>query len=304
MGNDEKLMISYKRERSHDYVMPGACGVLYEGEMHFFGGAYAEDDDKWGRQHFVIETKRTGQIVNMMQKKDLDIGFNDPVCGTFEMTSERFPWFQTSVVLLCFDHNHRQSCYTFDRDSNLRNIGDSNFRHARSGLAKYNDYILTVGGYNQYTEGLKLESDKNSSWSVIDPEFKFIKGKAISGHTLLAIDSSDVYEEYVLLIGGQNQNPDNLRYLRKVFKFNGTWSTFGNFNNARFNHNSIYWNGAVYIFGGQYSWNWYDLNTRSEVWYIKDSPDQFQTVENWPILENWNMPFLFIISDSFFPDFG
>ena len=31
-------MISYRREPSHDYTMRGACGVLFEGEIHFFGG--------------------------------------------------------------------------------------------------------------------------------------------------------------------------------------------------------------------------------------------------------------------------
>ena len=37
-GNTDKLMISYRREPSHDYTMRGACGVIYQGDMHFFGG--------------------------------------------------------------------------------------------------------------------------------------------------------------------------------------------------------------------------------------------------------------------------
>ena len=36
-GNRDKLMISYRRERTHDYTIDGACGVLFEGEIHFFG---------------------------------------------------------------------------------------------------------------------------------------------------------------------------------------------------------------------------------------------------------------------------
>ena len=38
-GNNDKLMISYKRVPSHDYTMWEACGVLFEGEIHFFGGS-------------------------------------------------------------------------------------------------------------------------------------------------------------------------------------------------------------------------------------------------------------------------
>ena len=34
-GNKDKLMITYRREPSHDYTMYGACGVLFEGEIHF-----------------------------------------------------------------------------------------------------------------------------------------------------------------------------------------------------------------------------------------------------------------------------
>ena len=67
-GNNDKLMISYRREWSHDYSMHGACGVLFEGEIHFFGGYRSEID--LSRQHFVIETKRSGQTVKMTKKED------------------------------------------------------------------------------------------------------------------------------------------------------------------------------------------------------------------------------------------
>ena len=80
-GNKDKLMISYRREPSHDYTMFGACGVLFEGEIHFFGGwNYTIDDGDnldfdLTRQHFVIETKRRGQLVQMTKKQDLEIEF-------------------------------------------------------------------------------------------------------------------------------------------------------------------------------------------------------------------------------------
>ena len=107
-GNKDKLMISYRREPSHDYTMFGACGVLFEGEIHFFGGVYYIDKSfeheaiDFSRQHFIIETQRNGQLIKMTKKKDLEIGLNKPSCTTFEMTSEYFPWFQTNVVILCF----------------------------------------------------------------------------------------------------------------------------------------------------------------------------------------------------------
>ena len=52
-GNMDKLMISYRREPSHDYAMSGACGVLFQGELHFFGGEfYSMDDDSLVADYF------------------------------------------------------------------------------------------------------------------------------------------------------------------------------------------------------------------------------------------------------------
>ena len=36
-------------------------------------------------------------------------------------------------------------------------------------------------------------------------------------------------------------------------------------------HNSIYWNGAVYVIGGSRD------KTKIEIWNIKNSPDEFKT---------------------------
>ena len=130
-GNRDKLMISYRREQTHDYTMYGACGVLFEGEIHFFGGynytADDMDDVDFSRQHFVIETQRSGQLVKMTKKEDLEIGFEVTSCSSFEMTSEYFSWFKTNVVILCFDLYHTKSCYSFH--GKLTHIGDSNHRH-------------------------------------------------------------------------------------------------------------------------------------------------------------------------------
>ena len=65
-GDQDKLMITYRRDRSHDYTMQGACGVVYQGDMHFFGG---RRPFQW--QHFKIEKRRSEKLVKMTKLKDL-----------------------------------------------------------------------------------------------------------------------------------------------------------------------------------------------------------------------------------------
>ena len=200
-GNRDKLMISYRREPSHDYTMAGACGVLFQGEIHFFGGRnYSSYGIDFSRQHFVIETKRSGQLVKMSEKKDLETGFYRPSCSSFEITN---------VVILCFDYEHRdinkdcKSCFSFD--GKLAYISDSNYEHYIGGLTKYKEGLLTVGGFNQKTEILKIDENKNFDWSVLEIDLKFTPGYRIFDHSLVTVESSDINEEYVLLIGGRNE---------------------------------------------------------------------------------------------------
>ena len=61
LGNADKLMVSYERIPSHDYTMYGACSVVYEGDIHFFGGFNYFHHFDFTRQHFVIETQRSGK---------------------------------------------------------------------------------------------------------------------------------------------------------------------------------------------------------------------------------------------------
>ena len=113
--------------------------------------------------------------------------------------------------------------------------------------------------------------------------------------------SSD-FKRTSVLIGGSYLNESNhLRIMNNIFKFNGTWFPFGQLNKPRFNHNSIFWNGAVYVIGGFYDSGKAE-NTKMEIWNIKDSPNRFRTNENWPELFKWFWPHLFIVPDSFFPD--
>ena len=76
-GDQDKLMITYYRDQTHDYTMTGACGVIYQGDMHFFGGDRYDIQRgnsvyDFAKQHFIIETHRSGKMVQMKKMKDLD----------------------------------------------------------------------------------------------------------------------------------------------------------------------------------------------------------------------------------------
>ena len=139
LGNEDRLMISYHRDlSSHNYSMEGACSVLYEGEMHFFGAepnaAYHSGND-YLSQHFTIEMKRTGRMVEMKRQHNLDIKFWKPSCSSFDIISEYFPWLSKNIVVLCFSINHESFCYSFDGNSigeiSNATIDKSNFEHHR-----------------------------------------------------------------------------------------------------------------------------------------------------------------------------
>ena len=258
------------------------------------------------------------------------------------MTSEYFPWFNANVVILCFGLSNEKSCYSFDGqlthfgDSNyehlyggltkynggLLTLGGGSFgdgfgssSYGFDGQSYYMDPYIMEDSYfsqlelpstgfrgNRRTEILKINESKTTSWSVVELEFEFTPGEYIRDHSLVTIESSDINEEYVLLIGGW-RDESLMKFERvfdKVFKFNGTWFPFGQLNKPRIYHNSIYWNGAVYVIGGRY--NYVDTETKMEIWNINNSPDQFKTKENWPELFAWDYPHLFIVPDSYFPD--
>ena len=228
---------------------------------------------------------------------------------------------------------HPRACHLFDGKLTIAKfIDDSNFDHFGGGynfgvMTKYKGGLMTVGGdrrrrrrtdpspllntENQKTEILKRDDNRRFSWYVIEPDFEFIQGVSITHHSLVTVASSHTTEEYVLLIGGLGES---FTVSKNVFKFNGTWYHFGHLKTARHYHNSIYWNGAVYVIGGNYDCDPQAMSTeptyvdncettKIEIWNIKDSPDQFKTTENWPELFDWESPHLFIVPDSFFPDY-
>ena len=303
-GNNDKLMITYRREPSHNYSMNGACSVIYQGDIHFFGGYPRNEGSPQGRlvslhrQHFVIETRRSGKQVKMTQMRDLEIGISAASCSSFDITSNYFPGFSKNIVVLCFAFFNKKTCYSFD--GKQINIGDSNYPHWEGGLTKYKRTLLTISGIwsPQKTELLKRNRNGTFIWSVVESEFIFTEGHHISYHSLVTIPISDFNEEYVLRIGGVSDQ----ELSKNVFKFNGTWSHFGQLNKPRHYQKTIYWHGAVYVIGGTHGrLNGGDL-TKMEIWKIEDSPDQFKTSENWPELDEWTQPHLYIVPDSFFPD--
>ena len=96
-GDQDKLMITYERDPTQDYSLNKACGVIYQGGIHFFGGddrpgdlrkinhirkisgeppsrsSYPRDlSADFTKQHLIIETHRSGKMVKMKKMKDLD----------------------------------------------------------------------------------------------------------------------------------------------------------------------------------------------------------------------------------------
>ena len=181
------------------------------------------------------------------------------------------------MVLLCFNFYHQKSCYSFDGE--LTYIADSNYEHVFGKLTKYKESYMTLGGgklaggkmiANQKTEILNRDENNKFSWSVFETDVIFTRAKGISGHSLVTVESSDIHEEYVLLIGGINEK----RNIQKnVFKFNGTWSSFGKLNKPRADHSSIYWNGAIHVIGGTHTDDNDGRKTKTEIWSITDSHD-------------------------------
>ena len=198
------------------------------------------------------------------------------------------------------------SCFSYDGE--LNSIANSNSTHWQAGLAKYKNKLITVGGY--HLEGSnsgrteQMERMKNGTfiWSVVAHRFS-----SAQDHSLVTVPPSDMNEEFVLLIGGTvtayDQSGNFGAFHDIVLKFNGTWSYFGMLKKRRKYHSSIYWNGAVYVIGGIHGNLDENRKVKMEVWKIHDSPNEFNTSENWPELFDWFKPHLFIVEDSFFPDY-
>ena len=110
------------------------------------------------KQHFSIESKFDGKMPKMIKHDDLEIGFNSPACASYELTHKLI---KKSVVALCFDADHNQSCFYYDgRTGKITKFPDSTYPHWFGGLANYKEGLITAGGYwNQIGERLQLNRD-------------------------------------------------------------------------------------------------------------------------------------------------
>ena len=303
-------MITFAREPSQNYTMKGACSVIYKGEMHFFGGeefSFGLGDDGRPRfyefryQHFAIEARKSGRMPKMTQKEDLDIGMKFHACSTFLPLSKE-------IVILCFpktttmhfsDDMEYSACFLFD--GKITYIGQTNFRHFQGTLTQYKKNLIAIGDdlESYKTEIMERQANGSFIWSEVKYDFKFPYEK-LDDFFLTKIPATDFYEEYVLLTGGKIGFMDDT-HVKNVFKFNGSWFDFGELKKPRGSHSSIYWNGAVYIIGGFGGFD--DDKRKIEIWKIEESPDQFRSSENWPELYTWLDPHLFVVPDSFFPNY-
>ena len=136
IGNEDKIITSFNTKGSErKYSFDGACGVMYKGIMHFFGG-YSLD---YPNQHFGLSEKR-----NFVKYKYLGIGFHLPQCSTFKISKPNSQSADKEVVLLCFDAIHKKNCYQYD-DGELTHFVDANKGHYLARLGKYKNQLITVG---------------------------------------------------------------------------------------------------------------------------------------------------------------
>ena len=265
IGNEDKIITSFNK--NGDVWFVGACGVIYQGIIHFFGGL-------WENQHFGFDEKR-----NFVKYENLATNFQFPQCSTFDISNSQSG--NKEVVLLCFDWEHEKYCYQF-ADGKLTHFIDANESHHSARLGKYKDQLITVGGVtNQKTETLCRSYNGRYKWTL-RPEYNFAPTGDIFDYSMVNVQKMGSHEEYLLLIGGKYG--DNVHtWLDKVHKYNGRWSYFGKLQTTRAYHNSVFLDGRVFIIGG--SGNDDNKWMKTEIWDISKS--RFETKSTWPELNNW-----------------
>ena len=75
-------------------------------------------------------------------------------------------------------------------------------------------------------------------------------------------------------------------YSKKVHKYNGSWSFFGNLRKTRAFHSSLFLDGRVLIIGGGV--NWGNRWQKTEIWDTKSSKVRFPISANKVPLFNFN----------------
>ena len=269
IGNDDTIITSFNTNK--EYELLGACGVIYQGIIHFFGGGQYSN---YRTQHFGFDEKR-----NFVKYENLKLNFEIPQCSTFSTLKPNSQSVDKEIVLLCFDYNHQKNCYQY-ADGSLTHFVDANESHYRARLGEFKNQLITVGGSdNKKTEILDRSDNGQYKWSL-GQDYNFSPTGKIYHYSMVNVPQIGSNEEYLLLIGGKN---GGYSYLDKVHKYNGKWSYFGNLQKTRGYHNSVLLNGRVFIIGG---WeNGDNYWTKTEVWDISKS--RFETESTWPELNYW-----------------
>ena len=165
IGNKDKIITSFNTNGNVTYEFNGACGVTYQGLIHFFGGY------SYKNQHFGFDEKR-----NFFKYKNLEMYFFLPQCSTFKISKPNSQSGDKKVVLICFDGNHQKNCYQYD-DGELTHFADANEKNYWTSLGKYKDQLITVGHYdypsgNQKTEILDRSYNGEYKWTL-GPNYNF-----------------------------------------------------------------------------------------------------------------------------------
>ena len=290
IGNNDKIITRFGKYVS--FKLSGSCGVTYQGLMHIFGGMIdCENGECCGtsdcpNQHIGFDIKR-----KMVKYKDLEVGFWGPKCSTFKILKSSSQSAYKEVVLLCFAYG--ENCYEYD-DGKLTQLANSNESHSSARLGKYKNQLITVGNHNhEKTEILDQSHNGQYTWTL-GPNYHFSPTGHIFSYSMVNIPQIGSNEEYLLLIGGKYSYKE---YSDQVHKYNGQWSLFGNLQNPRAHHNSVFLNGQVLIIGGSENLN--DQWIKTEIW--DTSKSSFETQPTWPELKGWYYNHAFTISDYINP---
>ena len=300
IGNKDKILTPFNTNGNVEYQLEGACGVLYQGLIHFFGGF----DNRYRNQHFGFDGNR-----NFVQYKSLVMSFTIPQCSTLNISKPNSQSCDREFVLLCFDAYHDKNCYKYEADE-LTHFADAAYGHYHARLGKYRDQLITVGDYanHQKTEILDRSDNEQYKWTL-GSNTKFSSTGKIYDYSMVNIPQIGFQEEFLLLIGGEYSGGV---YSDRVYKFNGKWSFFGRLQKKRAFHSSVFLNGKVLIIGGQ-SWgqsgdqSWGIISEdhrkwlKTEIW--DSSKSHFETESTWPELNYWTSysNLVFIIPDFINP---
>ena len=283
IGDKDNIITSFNT--NDKYSLSRACGVIYQGLIHFFGGNFGRRNQRFG-----FNEQR-----NFVTYKSPPLGFVSLECSTFIVSKSISQSGDKEVVLLCFSYHYKNNCYQFD-DGELSHFADANQNHYWARLGKYKGQLITVGdryNTNPKTEILDRTNNGEYKWTF-GPNYYFTPG-IIRSYSMVNVPKIGLNEEYLLLIGGKYNSDDDSRYSDKVHRYNGKWTFFGNLQNPRIAHDSVFLDGRVFIIGGSNKDNYW---MKTETWDTTKS--RFETKSTWPELYGWNK-LSFIITDYTYP---